>query len=300
MCPFRSHNSASSPWDESAAEASTLEADGTEADTATATSAPPHSPAAKLAAVATDLDLHPNLVSDLMADLAGQLWLAMPREAVQKVRKRQLRAMGLIHALSMGPATGAVALPGTSTSTSSLAHLEVVEKLFVSSKGVEARAEALRCLGRALGQVVLQQENLAVATATSAAAAQLPEQLLRAIRQFAAAVSEASEAQQPDDIRLAAADALAASQLLMLRPAGASLVLVPDLVSACLSCWLVMLRLTEDEDLLVSVSLKVCCAALCAVRCVLCCAVCAVCAVVHCAVYTVLRFIVMFVSGKAG
>ncbi|GLC36743.1 hypothetical protein PLESTB_000787500 [Pleodorina starrii] len=110
-----------------------------------------------------------------------------------------------------------------------LSHVALVERLLSEGcKELEARCEALRCLGRALGSATLAAAAVAAAAAdgrtTAAAAAATGSQpsLVAALGALLDQVVSATQPWQPEDWRLAGVEALAASRLLQsaARPAG--------------------------------------------------------------------------------
>ncbi|GIL53783.1 hypothetical protein Vafri_9178, partial [Volvox africanus] len=113
-----------------------------------------------------------------------------------------------------------------------LSHVALVRRLLTEGcNELEARCEALRCLGRALGSAMLAAGAAAAAAkmykvggegqlaktrsagAVNAAAA-APPPLLAALGSFLEQVATATQPWQPEDWRLAGAEALAASRLL--------------------------------------------------------------------------------------
>ncbi|EFJ43357.1 hypothetical protein VOLCADRAFT_96436 [Volvox carteri f. nagariensis] len=224
----------------------------------------------KLPRIVADLLARPVLTRRLISEGMALLWEAVASEPVHKVVRRALKALGLLHSLSIA-LTAATDASTTSTGTSdlrtedgptitpagaavtaaaaaeaaaargslgwslqhplgclccstdprviassstmaaggglraALTHVTLVQRLLTEGcKELEARCEALRCLGRALGSAML----------AAAAAAEPPPALHAALEALLEQVATGSQPWQPEDWRLASAEALAASRLL--------------------------------------------------------------------------------------
>ncbi|GIL79887.1 hypothetical protein Vretifemale_9023, partial [Volvox reticuliferus] len=255
----------------------------------------------KLPRLVADLLAQPALLRRLVSEGMALLWEAVASEPVHKVIRRALKALGLLHALSItltatdttrtpdrgnfevptmspDPITGApfaiarspptvvpaeaaaVALAASEPAagrwashpmgcpccgdppqvartaaaaadlTAALSHVALVRRLLTEGcNELEARCEALRCLGRALGSAMLAaaskmnkkddegqwpETRSAGAINTVAAVSPTPQPLLAALGSFLGQVETATQPWQPEDWRLAGAEALAASRLL--------------------------------------------------------------------------------------
>ncbi len=104
-----------------------------------------------------------------------------------------------------------------------LRHVSLVRRLLGGCRELEARCEALRCLGRALGSAVRACEGVAAGDgggggALGVAAASRP--LAEALSALVGQVAEAAAPWQPEDWRLAGAEALAACGLMQAAEAA--------------------------------------------------------------------------------
>ncbi len=149
-----------------------------------------------------------------------------------QVRKRMLH----IIRSAAGGATAAGGAPQQAAAILAKAH------------DLKSRSEALRCLGRAVGRQLAEEAAAAAAAGPSAAAAREAAALL-------AAVQEHADPGQPDDYRSAAVDALVASGLLRMLPAGSMPAdssatgssAGPQAAELAVAAWHVLLQLLEDD-----------------------------------------------------
>ncbi|KXZ41487.1 hypothetical protein GPECTOR_436g314 [Gonium pectorale] len=138
-----------------------------------------------------------------------------------------------------------------------LQHVALVQRLLAGCRELEARCEALRCLGRALGGAAVAAAEGGGATGAVAPA----DTLVSAYQSLVEAVAAAAQPWRPEDWRLAAAEALAASQLLQAAAAaaagpqaggggGAATEAGGDgaLVVLAMRAWRCVVMLLEDED----------------------------------------------------
>ncbi|GLI68265.1 hypothetical protein VaNZ11_012620, partial [Volvox africanus] len=129
-----------------------------------------------------------------------------------------------------GPPQATLAASAAADLTAALSHVTLVRRLLTEGcNDLEARCEALRCLGRALGSAMLAAGAAAAAAKKKGSDGQLaktrsagavnavaaaPPPLLAAAGSFLEQVATATQPWQPEDWRLAGAEALAASRLL--------------------------------------------------------------------------------------
>ena len=190
----------------------------------------------------------------LCSHLLSLIWshLVESREAVLKVKGRCLRVLSKLQSLETALGGVMKLLASDGSEDDRLHRLGATRKLLEEARGVEPKAAALQCLGRAVARACTWgQRGAGIAPQASLEAVEerIGGAFLAELLEFVANVRRAAAPDQPEGSRAAAVDALASSGVLLWVPtAEGGLGRSPGLQSACLDSWLVVLRLLEDED----------------------------------------------------